>query len=240
MTVEEPQPETRPPKRPARKSGVVVPHQPTWYQRIGAWFIYVALRTVLMTLRYSWNDRAGMVQNPQGDPAIFVFWHNRLPLCVEANRIYSRRRQGAKMAALVSASKDGGFLSGILGYFKVQPVRGSSSRRGAQALLELTSWSDRGYALAITPDGPRGPCYVVQEGVMSLAQLTGRPIVPFSANLKWKIQLKSWDRFQIPLPFSRCEMNVGLPIHVPREATDEQRAELRQRVQDSLMEMSRD
>ena len=82
------------------------------------------------------------------------------------------------MAALVSASKDGGFLSGILELFGVQPVRGSSSRRGPQALLELTTWAERGHDLTITPDGPRGPCYQVQDGVMSLAQLTGLPIVP--------------------------------------------------------------
>ena len=144
------------------------------------------------------------------------------------------------MAALVSASKDGGFLTGILEYFGVEAVRGSSSRRGSQAVLELTTWAERRYDLAITPDGPRGPCYVVQDGVMSLAQLTGLPIVPFSYNLSWKIRVKSWDRFQIPLPFSRCEMNLAKPIHVPREATDAEREVLRQRLEASLRGMTRD
>ena len=64
----------------------------------------------------------------------------------------------------------------------VQPVRGSSSRRGARALRELTRWADKGYDLAITPDGPRGPKYAVQGGVITLAQLTGLPIVPFLAH----------------------------------------------------------
>jgi lysophospholipid acyltransferase (LPLAT)-like uncharacterized protein len=144
------------------------------------------------------------------------------------------------MAALVSASKDGGFLTGILECFGVEPVRGSTSRRGSQAVLELTTWARRGYDLAITPDGPRGPCYVVQDGVMSLAQLTGLPIVPFSYNLSWKIRVKSWDRFQIPLPFSRCEMNMDKPIQVPREATDAEREVLRQRLETSLRSMTRD
>ena len=81
---------------------------------------------------------------------------------------------------MVSASKDGAFLTSILECFQVQPVRGSSSRRGPQALLELTTWAERGYDLALTPDGPRGPRYVVQEGVMSLAQLTGLPIIAAS------------------------------------------------------------
>src|SRR5436189_6328705 len=115
------------------------------------------------------------------------------------------------MAAMVSASKDGAFLAAILERFKVQPVRGSSSRRGRQALPELTTWAERGYDLAITPDGPRGPCYVVQHGVMSLAQVSGLPIIPFSFCADWKLRPKSWDRFQIPLPFSRCEIILEKP-----------------------------
>jgi len=128
---------------------------------------------------------------------------------------------------LVSASKDGAFLSAILERFGVQPVRGSSSRRGAQALLELATWAERGYDLAITPDGPRGPIYVVQDGTMTLAQITGLPIVPASFRLQWKIQLNSWDRFQIPLPFSRCEIYLGKMTTVPRDISDEEREQLR-------------
>jgi lysophospholipid acyltransferase (LPLAT)-like uncharacterized protein len=203
--------------------------------------VFLALKTVMLTLRYKWNDRAGMLEKPSADPAIFVIWHNRLALCMEAYRAYSRvKRTGGGLAALVSASKDGAFLAGILEFFKVQPVRGSSSRRGSQALLELTTWAERGYDLAITPDGPRGPCYVVQEGVMSLAQLTGLPIVPVSCSLQWKIRLKSWDRFQIPIPFSKCEMNSGRPVYVPRGITEAERGALRLRIEESLKSMSRD
>jgi len=144
------------------------------------------------------------------------------------------------MAAMVSASKDGALLAAILQAFKVQPVRGSSSRRGRQALLELTTWAERGYDLAITPDGPRGPCYLVQEGVMYLAQVTGLPIIPFSYHLTLKLRPNSWDRFQIPLPFSRCHMILEKPVRVPREATDEQREELRQHLERTLREISKD
>jgi lysophospholipid acyltransferase (LPLAT)-like uncharacterized protein len=122
----------------------------------------------------------------------------------------------------------------------VQPVRGSSSRRGPQALLELTGWAERGYDLAITPDGPRGPRYVVQEGVMALAQVTGFPIIPASYYLGRKVQAKSWDRFQIPLPFSVCEVMIGKPVRVPREASDEERETLRQQLEQALREISRD
>jgi lysophospholipid acyltransferase (LPLAT)-like uncharacterized protein len=147
---------------------------------------------------------------------------------------------GAGMAALVSASKDGAFLCGVLEWFGVQPVRGSSSRRGPQALLELTTWAERGHDLTITPDGPRGPCYQVQEGIMSLAQVTGLPIVPVAMNLKWKLRMNSWDRFQIPLPFARCELNVGRTIRVPRETSNSGREELRRQLEAELRAISRD
>src|SRR5213076_1928270 len=108
-------------------------------------------------------------------------------------------------------------------HFNVQPVRGSSSRRGPQALLELTTWAERGYDLAITPDGPRGPRYVVQDGAVAAAQLTGLAILPASYHLSRKIEIKSWDRFQVPLPFSRCEITIGRPMRVPADADDEAR-----------------
>jgi lysophospholipid acyltransferase (LPLAT)-like uncharacterized protein len=219
-----------------------VPHAPRWHQRLGAWLVFALVRAVSATLRYRWNDRSGYFDGHQSPrPAIYCVWHNRLALCMIAYYDYIKPRNPTPgLAAMVSASKDGGFLAAILECFKVQPVRGSTSRRGPQALLELTSWAERGYDLAITPDGPRGPCYVVQAGVMSLAQITGLPIIPVSYHLGWKHQLKSWDRFQIPLPFARCEMHFAKPIRVPREASDEQREALRRELERVLVEISGD
>lgn len=222
-------------------SGVVVPHAPTVLQRLLAWLIVGLVRGVAATLRYRFEDSSIQAATRLPERAIFCVWHNRLALCLIAYYRFARRSSPApRLAAMVSASRDGGLLSAILERFKVQPVRGSTSRRGRQALLELTSWAERGYDLAITPDGPRGPCYEVQDGVMSLAQVTGLPIVPFSYDLDWKIRPKSWDRFLIPLPFSRCEMKMGKPICVPREATDEERGQLRQKLEQALKSISRD
>ena len=75
---------------------------------------------------------------------------------------------------------------------------------------------------------------------MSLAQVTGLPIVPVSYHLKWKITLASWDRFQIPVPFGRCDMIFGDPVRVPRDATDEQRAELRRQLETSMRAITKD
>src|SRR6266568_6285273 len=149
-----------------------------------------------------------------------------------------KRSHTAGLAAMVSASKDGALLAAILECFKFQPVRGSSSRRGRQALLELTTWAERGYDLAITPDGPRGPCYVVQEGIMSLAQITGLPILPVSYYLGWKYRPNSWDRFQIPLPFTRCEVRVAKPVRIHRDASDAEREKLRLELEQTLKELA--
>jgi lysophospholipid acyltransferase (LPLAT)-like uncharacterized protein len=127
-----------------------------------------------------------------------------------------------------------------LGRFGVEQIRGSSSRRGPQALLELTSHAKKGYDLAVTPDGPKGPRYVVQQGVIALAQITGLPIIPVTCNTQPKICLKSWDCFQIPLPFSRCELILNQPILVPREADDAKREEHRSELQSRLRQSSSD
>lgn len=231
------------PKPTARrpKSGIVVPHTPRWYQRLGASLIYCLARVYTMTLRIRWDNRTGYFTDKLGGPAIYCLWHNRLVLCMEAYLAQTKKRSvGKGLAALISASKDGAFLAAILERFGTRPVRGSSSRRGPQALLELTSCAERGYDLAITPDGPRGPRYVVQEGVMALAQLTGLPIVPFGFYAHRKIQMKSWDRFQIPLPFSRCDLSLGKPIFVPREICAADREEIRKHLAQTLKDISRD
>ena len=224
-----------------RKSGVVIPNAPKWRQRLAAWMIWAVFNLISATLRYRITDPHGLMTRPDLGPVIYCIWHNRLALCMKLYLAFGRRRnQSAGLAGLVSASKDGAFLAAILERFGVQPVRGSSSRRGAQALLELSSWADRGYDLAITPDGPRGPRYVVAEGAVMLGQITSRPLVPVSYNLDWKIQLKSWDGFLIPLPFSRCEVTAGRVLLVPRENSDAGREKIRQELEAELRAVSRD
>src|SRR5438067_13575033 len=139
--------------RKNRKSGVVVPHSARWNQRLGAWVISSSLRLLALTMRFRWHDRSGFFDKSNG-PAIYCFWHNRLALCTAIyDRFHRKLNPTEGIAGLVSASRDGGFLTAILESFGAQAVRGSSSRRGPQALLELTTWAERGYDLAITPDG---------------------------------------------------------------------------------------
>src|SRR5882762_9514535 len=225
----------------AKPSGVVVPRRLKWYDRVAASAIYGLIELVAFTLRLRWDADAPLSRVKATQQAIFCVWHNRLAISLIVYRDFiCRGGRNPKLAAIVSASKDGGIVARILEHFNVQPVRGSSSRRGPQALLELTSWAERGYDLAITPDGPRGPRYVVQPGVISLAQLTGLPIVPVTYHFRWKIAMRSWDRFQIPLPFSRGIIKTGTPIEVPRDATEEQRESLRQQLESRLREITVD
>lgn len=223
-----------------KSSSIVVPNAPTTLQRFGAWIIWAVCNLISATLRYRLDDPHGYLTRTDLGPVIYCTWHNRLALSMKLNSVFRRRQhQSAGLVGLVSASKDGAFLAAILQRFGVQPVRGSSSRRGGQALLELTTWTERGYDIAITPDGPRGPRYIVREGPMTLAQVTGLPIVPASFRLDWKIQLKSWDRFQIPLPFSRCEITVGKTLSVPREIPEARREHLRRELEAELLLISR-
>jgi lysophospholipid acyltransferase (LPLAT)-like uncharacterized protein len=105
---------------------------------------------------------------------------------------------------------------------------------------ELVSAAAEGCDLAVTPDGPRGPRYEPHPGVVSLAQLTGLPIVPVSFRLGWKWTLRSWDRFQVPLPFSRCEVIFGEPLWVPRSIDEAGREEARIALKDRLTAITRD
>ncbi|HEY5232176.1 MAG TPA: lysophospholipid acyltransferase family protein [Verrucomicrobiae bacterium] len=230
------------PAKPKKgKSGVVIPNAPTFSQRLLARLLWALLRLTVATLRYRVRDPHGFLVRKDISQAIYCAWHNRLALCMKLYFTFGgERRSKAGLAGLVSASRDGAFLSAVLGCFGVQPVRGSSSRRGAQALLELKTWADRGYDLAITPDGPRGPRYIVQDGAMVIAQVTGLPIVPASYHLKWKIQMKSWDGFQIPLPFSICTVSAGKIVNVPRDISDAARMELQKQLEAELRAISHD
>src|SRR6267378_1033457 len=141
----------------------VVPHKPKRSQRAIAWAVFLVERLVTASLRCRWRDCSGLTTVQEG-PVIFCLWHNRLAISMVVHRRHRR-----KLTALVSASKDGALLAAVLGRFGVDQIRGSSSRRGPQALLELTNRAHLGHNLAVTPDGPKGPRYVVQDGVIALA-----------------------------------------------------------------------
>lgn len=226
--------------RPARRSGPVVPHRLGPGRRCLAAAVSGLIRLTALTLRRRLDIHPAFEEAARG-PVIFCVWHNRLPLCLIVYRLLLPiRNRPHRMAAMVSASRDGAVVARVLELFGVQPVRGSTSRRGPQALLELTTWAERDYDLALTPDGPRGPCYEVQPGPILLARLTGLPVIPVSYRLGWKIRLNTWDRFQVPLPGSRFEIKVGAPVWVPRDSSEQAMESLRQQLQAELRRITQD
>lgn len=169
---------------------------------------------------------------------IFLLWHNRLfPLIAALVRVGV---QGREFYGLVSASRDGGQLSFFLESIGLKPVRGSSSRRGAVAARELLKVLGHGNHVAITVDGPRGPCYEPQMGASLLVQVTGAPVVLLGAECESCISLWSWDRFIVPMPFSRVKIRMD---HLPpnsRESGKEQRKVIQQLIKKKLSGLTSD
>ena len=217
---------------------VVIPNKASLGQRLAAKLLYVLLRLLRLTWRIHFSDPHGSMEAGRNEPFIICVWHNRLAYAMYAYRDSIKPISERRLAAMVSASKDGAFLVEILRAFDIKPVRGSTSRRGRQALLELSRQMKAGLHLAITPDGPRGPCYEIQDGILSLAQVTGLPIIPLGCSAKRKLRFKSWDRFQIPLPFSRCDVIYGEPLRVPRKLAAEERDEIRDELKRRLEAIS--
>jgi lysophospholipid acyltransferase (LPLAT)-like uncharacterized protein len=180
---------------------------------VGAWIV----RLVVATLRIRVHDEAGVLGGPPEPRLIWVFWHNRLFVIPHLLNRYLPQRPGS---ALTSASKDGEILAAFLQRFHIHPIRGSSSRRGAAALLEMMRFISQGYDVAITPDGPRGPRYRLNAGPIALAQKTGALVMPIRVQYSRFWQLKSWDAFRIPKPFARVDITL-LRLHPVAPTQDE-------------------
>ena len=174
-----------------------------------------AMKLLAATLRLDIRDQAGLgnEENP-APPVIYVLWHNRF-FCVPPawNRLCGKHR---KSVALTSASHDGDMVARAIAVFGLGSVRGSSSRRGVAALVGLKRALQEGLDICVTPDGPRGPRYQLQPGIIKLAESTGAPIIPIHVRFSSAWRLKTWDRFVIPKPFSRVQVIFAEPIVLTR------------------------
>ncbi|MEO7932082.1 MAG: lysophospholipid acyltransferase family protein [Chthoniobacterales bacterium] len=184
-----------------------------------AGFIASFIRLLALTIRVKIEDPNGFLAGPPSGPAICIVWHNRILGLVIAG---FPRTGLVPMTVLTSPSRDGELLAQVMHQFGLQSVRGSSKKRGAAALLELREHFRAGRTLIITPDGPRGPIYTLSPGVLLLAQKTGAPILKTHVAFSNSRRLKSWDRFHIPLPFSKVTIRIEpgevfLPTHSSEE-----------------------
>jgi len=185
-----------------------------------------------LTLRYKIEDRAGVVGKVTAQNYIASLWHNRLLIFPFVLRRFFPDRHGA---ALISASRDGELLADAIKRFDYDVVRGSSSRLGASAILQLSQTLASGRDVVITPDGPRGPAYELGPGIVFLAQKSGAAVVPVNIEYSSCWRLKSWDRFILPRPFAKVHVIIGSPHHVELSDTPEQFEAERQRLQQAMM-----
>jgi lysophospholipid acyltransferase (LPLAT)-like uncharacterized protein len=181
-----------------------------------AWLFAVLVKLIGRTYRVRVRDDAGLLTDTCPWPVVFALWHNRLLFLAGCFPRDLRRRS----AVLISASRDGEYASSFIRHFDMGVVRGSSSRRAVGALRELMRTLSEGTAVVLTLDGPRGPRYDIHHGALALAFRCGVPIVPISLNAPRRKELRSWDRTQIPLPFSRVELCVGSPVRFDDLAGD--------------------
>lgn len=179
------------------------------YAKVWMYLLLFPLACILklwsLTLRLELSPQAKKIANKKRTPSIFLFWHNRLFCSAE---LYHRFRRKGKMCGLVSASKDGGYLAAFFTLMGIRSIRGSSNFRGTQAMREIIEALSEGYDFAITPDGPRGPRYKIKPGVLLLAEKTKAPLIFASWRYQSAWTLKSWDQFQIPLPFTKIYLNA--------------------------------
>ncbi len=189
------------------------------------------LRSWLSTVRFRTRIPA-----PEVDPAdalhrgryIYVFWHESILGILGV-------RRPTNMTALISQHRDGEYISQIAMRIGLHVVRGSTTRGGYEALMELAE-SARTNHILVTPDGPRGPRRQLQQGAVLLASRTGLPIVPVGFGFVNAWRARSWDRFAVPKPWSLVTAVAGYPISVPRTAPGEDLEPWRRLAESALLQ----
>ncbi len=179
---------------------------------IGVFAVFV-FRSLFLTLRVRFHtaDNTNPYAIEGDDRFIYCVWHDQLLIPIFGGK-------HRHTAALVSQNQDGGFVAAGLRSAGILPIRGSSSRGGAQAMRQLIRESE-GKHIVMTPDGPRGPRRELSPGVIFLASHTGRAIVPtaFTCERSWRFGV-GWTDLLVPKPFSKVHLLTGEPIHISQDA----------------------
>lgn len=161
----------------------------------------------------------------RGEGYIGAFWHGRILM-------FPFLYPGKALHILVSQHRDGEIIANILSSFGFHLVRGSSTRGGHDAMREMLGLLRSDRDLGIAADGPRGPLEVLKPGAAQLGRLSGKAVIPISFSASFAIRFTSWDRFMLPLPFSRGVYFVGEPL---RYEKGEEMEDFRVRIENALL-----
>ena len=204
-------------------------HMPAWL----AWLVVGLMRFYVFILRKRYADPHGVLKRTRKDkPQIYVTWHNRALLATAL----MPRTFAERISIIVSASRDGGYMAAVLERLGVHCARGSSSRGGFNALMDSLAALKQGYSPSLAVDGPRGPRYCVHQGAAAMAK-EGYEIVPICYNAKHYWAFHSWDRMQLPWPFTRMDIVLGDPITI---APDEELPAANERIRQALLAITVD
>jgi len=193
---------------------------------LGAWLIRLLASTVRI-----YDDPKGFNKKAKTRHVIYTFWH-----CMMLIPAYVCR--DSNIQVLISQHSDGEYIAQVIKRLGYGAIRGSTTRGGRRAVKAMIDKVREGYSVAITPDGPRGPRFVVQPGSIYLSQKTGLPIVPAAIGLSRYWKLPSWDEFRIPKPFSRALIMYGDPIYIPPDLTGEEMEHYRLLIERIMKEMT--
>jgi len=199
--------------------------------RITAVGLYFLFHLIGKTLRYEIEGLEHLRQiEADGSLPIYCFWHDR----IFAGTYFFRNK---KIIVMNSLSFDGAYMARFVQKLGYGSVRGSSTRGGTGALVEMIRLMRSGFAAAFTVDGPRGPRYIAKEGPVILAKKTGNPLLPFLLECRTFWQVDSWDKQQIPKPFTRVKLMIEKPIYVHADASDQLVEQKRIELQHTLEEL---
>jgi lysophospholipid acyltransferase (LPLAT)-like uncharacterized protein len=192
--------------------------------RLGYWII----RIIGGTLRWKVEGRQNLesVHNA-GKRLVLAFWHGRMFMAA-----YYFRRRG--IVVMISRNRDGEYIARVMLRLGCGVARGSSTRGGRGAIIEMLRALKQYRDVALTLDGPLGPRYVAKPGAAYVAWKSGNPVVPFNISVEKKWVVKSWDHFVIPKPFSQAVLMIGSPIYVDANATNEEIGLTEKKIQRSL------
>ena len=186
--------------------------RPRWTFAVAGFLGAGLLRLLHATWRVRAGSRAIVLERRaqrRGLPGtVYVQWHSRILLSAATHA-------GCGVNVLVSRHGDGEYIVRAIEWMGFRTIRGSTTRGGGRALLEIVRTLEEGGDVALTPDGPKGPRLRVQQGCVVAAMKARAPIVPIAFECSHAKRLRSWDRFMVPWPFAKVAVVSGEPIEVP-------------------------